>query len=147
VYFLRKIIFGRESKKWVNATCRSGQTNLLLVMAVLAFLILSAVVGLGQVSLQSAGARKTTTTTSLATSSISTTTTTASSISSSTTLAGTSNTFEEPVATQNSQQYYSQDVSQTSDGGYVLAADNIALIVKLDSTGNLQWQKQYAVKG
>ena len=43
---------------------------------------------------------------------------------------------------------YTEDVQQTSDGGYVVGAtfsntSYVALIAKLDSSGNLRWQKQY----
>ena len=43
---------------------------------------------------------------------------------------------------------YTEDVQQTSDGGYVLGAtfsnsSYVALIAKLDSSGTLQWQQQY----
>jgi hypothetical protein len=54
-------------------------------------------------------------------------------------------TFEKAISPNYS---YAQDVQQTSDGGYVVGAtfsttSYVALIAKLDSTGNLQWQKQY----
>ena len=54
-------------------------------------------------------------------------------------------TFEKAI---NPNYSYTEDVQQTSDGGYVVGATfsnttYIALIAKLDSSGNLQWQKQY----
>jgi hypothetical protein len=58
-------------------------------------------------------------------------------------------TFEKAI---NPNYSYLQDVQQTSDGGYVLGAvvsvtAYVALVVKLDSSGNLQWQKQYQFSG
>jgi len=54
-------------------------------------------------------------------------------------------TFEKAIATL--QYSYAEDVQQTSDGGYVVGADScsstfcyVALVVKLDSNSNLQWQ-------
>jgi hypothetical protein len=62
-----------------------------------------------------------------------------------------STTFEKAIATQYS---YAEDVQQTSDGGYVVGADScsstfcyFALVVKLDSNSNLQWQKQFQFPG
>jgi hypothetical protein len=54
-------------------------------------------------------------------------------------------TFEKAI---NPYYSYTEDVQQTSDGGYVVGAtfsntSYVALIAKLDSSGNLQWQKQY----
>jgi len=54
-------------------------------------------------------------------------------------------TFEKAI---NPNYSYTEDVQQTSDGGYVVGATfsnttYVALIAKLDSSGNLQWQKQY----
>jgi hypothetical protein len=54
-------------------------------------------------------------------------------------------TFEEAISPNYS---YAEAVQQTSDGGYVLGAtlsntSYVALVAKLDSSGNLQWQKQY----
>ncbi len=54
-------------------------------------------------------------------------------------------TFEKAI---NPYYSYTEDVQQTSDGGYVVGATfsnttYVALIAKLDSSGNLQWQKQY----
>jgi len=60
-------------------------------------------------------------------------------------------TFEKAIATPQSS--YAQDAAQTSDGGYVVGANYcsgscyFALISKLDSSGNLQWQKQYQLPG
>ena len=66
-------------------------------------------------------------------------------------LAGASDiTFEEAISPQFS---YVEDVQQTSDGGYVVGANfcsticYVALVAKLDSSGNLQWQKQYQPAG
>jgi hypothetical protein len=63
-----------------------------------------------------------------------------------------STTFEKAIAT--TQYSYAEDVQQTSDGGYVVGADScsntscyFALVVKLDSNSNLQWQKQYQFPG
>src|SRR5215469_1619506 len=58
-------------------------------------------------------------------------------------------TFEKAI---NPNYSYLEDVQQTSDGGYVLGAvvsvtAYVALVVKLDSSGNLQWQKQYQFSG
>src|SRR6516164_10831574 len=58
-------------------------------------------------------------------------------------------TFEKAI---NPNYSYLQDVQQTSDGGYVVGAvfsvrAYVALVVKLDSSGNLQWQKQYQFSG
>ncbi len=61
-------------------------------------------------------------------------------------LAGASGTtFEKAI---NPNYSYTEDVQQTSEGGYVVGATfsnttYVALIAKLDSSGNLQWQKQY----
>jgi len=54
-------------------------------------------------------------------------------------------TFEKAI---NPNYSYTEDVQQTSDGGYVVGATfssttYVALGAKLDSSGNLQWQKQY----
>jgi len=54
-------------------------------------------------------------------------------------------TFEEAISPDYS---YAEAVQQTSDGGYVLGATvsipaYAALVAKFDSSGNLQWQKQY----
>ena len=54
-------------------------------------------------------------------------------------------TFEKAI---NPYYSYMEDIQQTSDGGYVVGAtfsnsSYVALIAKLDSSGNLQWQKQY----
>lgn len=60
-------------------------------------------------------------------------------------------TFEKVIAT--AQSSYAQDVQQTSDGGYVVGANYcsgtcyFALVSKLDSNANLQWQKQYQLPG
>src|SRR6202011_2865673 len=60
-------------------------------------------------------------------------------------------TFEKVIATPHSS--YAQDVQQTSDGGYVVGANYcsgtcfFALVSKLDSGANLQWQKQYQLPG
>src|ERR1700737_805342 len=60
-------------------------------------------------------------------------------------------TFEKAIATPGSS--YAQDVTQTSDGGYVVGANYcsgtcyFALVSKLDSSANLQWQKQYQLPG
>lgn len=61
-------------------------------------------------------------------------------------------TFEKAIATL--QYSYAEDVQQTSDGGYVVGADScsstfcyVALVVKLDSNSNLQWQRQYQFPG
>jgi hypothetical protein len=59
--------------------------------------------------------------------------------------AQTATTFEEAISPQFS---YAEAVQQTSDGGYVVGATfssppYTALVAKLDSSGNLQWQKQY----
>ncbi len=65
-------------------------------------------------------------------------------------LASTGTTFEEAISPQFS---YVEDVQQTSDGGYVVGANfcsstcYIALVVKLASSGNIQWQKQYQSQG
>jgi hypothetical protein len=68
------------------------------------------------------------------------------------TLAGhaSGTTFEKAISPVFS---YTEDVEQTSDGGYVVGANfcgstcYIALVAKLDSIGNLQWQKQYQPSG
>jgi hypothetical protein len=57
----------------------------------------------------------------------------------------TTTTFEEAISPNYS---YAEGVQQTSDGGYVVGATfssppYAALVAKLDSIGNLQWQKQY----
>src|ERR1017187_595831 len=55
-------------------------------------------------------------------------------------------TFEKAIATPQSS--YSQDVQQTSDGGYVVGANYcpgtcyFALLSKLDSSANLQWRSE-----
>jgi hypothetical protein len=54
-------------------------------------------------------------------------------------------TFEEAISPDFS---YAQAVQQTADGGYVLGAifsnpPYTGLVAKFDSSGNLQWQKQY----
>src|SRR5258708_2178766 len=54
-------------------------------------------------------------------------------------------TFEKAI---NPNYSYTGDVQQTSDGGYVIGAtfsntSYVALTAKLDSSGNLQWEKQY----
>jgi len=59
--------------------------------------------------------------------------------------AQTATTFEEAISPDYS---YAEAVQQTSDGGYVVGAtlssmSYVALVAKLDSSGNLQWQKQY----
>jgi len=59
--------------------------------------------------------------------------------------AQTATTFAEAISPQYS---YSEAVQQTSDGGYVVGAtlsatSYVGLVAKLDSSGNLQWQKQY----
>jgi len=59
--------------------------------------------------------------------------------------AQTTTTFEEAISPNYS---YAQAVQQTSDGGYVVGAvfsnpPYAALVAKLDSSGSLQWQKQY----
>jgi len=59
--------------------------------------------------------------------------------------AQTVTTFEEAISPDYS---YAEGVQQTSDGGYVLGAtlsstSYVALVAKLDPSGNLQWQKQY----
>src|ERR1039457_2514998 len=60
-------------------------------------------------------------------------------------------TFEKAIATPGSS--YAQDVAQTADGGHVVGANYcsvtcyFALLSKLDSSGNLQWQKQYQLPG
>jgi len=154
---LEELFLGGRTSSQSYRTAQSARARMIMTLIVLAILALGSIVGLTQISFQSSGARKISSTTVATTRSTSATSSTSSSkttssttsLTSSTTMTtGTnSRTFEESVTTQNSVQYYSQDVQQTSDGGYVLAADNIALVVKLDSSGNLQWQKQYAVKG
>src|SRR5215469_14010386 len=59
--------------------------------------------------------------------------------------AQTSTTFEEAISPNYS---YAEAAQQTSDGGYVLGAtlsnpSYVGLVAKLDSSGKLQWQKQY----
>jgi hypothetical protein len=59
--------------------------------------------------------------------------------------AQTATTFEEAISPDYS---YAEAVQQTSDGGYVIGATvsippYAALVAKFDSSGNLQWQKQY----
>jgi hypothetical protein len=60
-------------------------------------------------------------------------------------------TFEKAIATPGSS--YAQDAEQTFDGGYVVGANYcaeicyFALLSKLDSSGNLQWQKRYQLPG
>jgi hypothetical protein len=58
-------------------------------------------------------------------------------------------TFERAI---NPYYSYTQDVQQTFDGGYVVGAtfsntSYVALVAKLDSSGTLQWQKQYQFSG
>ena len=59
--------------------------------------------------------------------------------------AQTVSTFEEAISPNYS---YAQGVQQTSDGGYILGAtlanaSYVGWVAKFDSSGNLQWQKQY----
>jgi len=59
--------------------------------------------------------------------------------------AQTAITFEEAISPDYS---YAEAVQQTSDGGYVVGATvsippYAALVAKFDSSGNLQWQKEY----
>src|SRR6516162_9595197 len=59
--------------------------------------------------------------------------------------AQTATTFEEAISPDFS---YAEAVQQTSDGGYVVGATvsippYAALVAKFDSSGNLQWQKEY----
>src|SRR6516164_10967144 len=59
--------------------------------------------------------------------------------------AQTATTFEEAISPDYS---YAEAAQQTSDGGYVVGATvsippYAALVAKFDSSGNLQWQKQY----
>ena len=103
------------------------------VLALSTLILLSVIPALVQVPLVDSAAHKST----------STTMTTSSASSGAT-------TFETAISPQYS---YAEDVQQTSEGGYVVGANfcsstcYIALVAKLDSSGNLQWQKQYQPSG